>query len=424
MSPPSFNSSTRTPLWTEELLRKLLLAKDINDVHFHVFSRRSKSRVIGPCLLNANTTVLKSSSEYFADLFSSDVIPASTAMMQIATTDEIFDGIDLSEYGYESDSDLEDDTEDTTVSPTHIQVRAGSGSDNKDPGTCVPTMLNVEKNDDFLQRKVANSIGLSSEGSASGGCHIFVKDAAFRTWYCLLHFLYMGTVEFSPLKSSGLHGYRGFYSNTSRVPECSARSMYRLATKLNIDELRDLAFDSIRRDIDENNLLRELASGFTGRHPAVLEMELDLLSQKIASAPIVEGITEALDAYFSKGAIPWGQYHDWILHADSSEAQLVSAVRSHDRSSLASRRTWFGRVCREFFTARTATIFPTRRWGVAAGAIDCRPTIRKGIFSLQSDAAISESTGFVVGHVTANASWAYVEVSCVEKSMMWCRPEF
>lgn len=304
MSPPSFNSSTRTPLWTEELLRKLLLAKDINDVHFHVFSRRSKSRVIGPCLLNANTTVLKSSSEYFADLFSSDVIPASTAMMQIATTDEIFDGIDLSEYGYESDSDLEDDT-DTTVSPTHIQVRAGSGSDNKDPGTCVPTMLNVEKNDDFLQRKVANSIGLSSEGSASiqpngmlqalgGGCHIFVKDAAFRTWYCLLHFLYMGTVEFSPLKSSGLHGYRGFYSNTSRVPECSARSMYRLATKLNIDELRDLAFDSIRRDIDENNLLRELASGFTGRHPAVLEMELDLLSQKIASAPIVEGLPKLL----------------------------------------------------------------------------------------------------------------------------------
>ncbi|KAI6148080.1 hypothetical protein BKA82DRAFT_4147937, partial [Pisolithus tinctorius] len=305
MSSPSFNSSTRTPLWTEELLRKLLLAKDINDVHFHVFSRRSKSRVIGPCLLNANTTVLKSSSEYFADLFSSDVIPASTAMMQIATTNEIFDGIELSEYGYESDSDLEDDTEDTTVSPTHIQVRAGSGSDNKDPGTCVPTMLNVEKDDEFLQRKVANSIGLSSEGSASiqpngmlqalgGGCHIFVKDAAFRTWYCLLHFLYMGTVEFSPLKSSGPHGSRRFYCNTSRVPECSARSMYRLATKLNIDELRDLAFDSIRRDIDENNLLRELASGFTGRHPAVLEMELDLLSQKIASAPIVEGLPKLL----------------------------------------------------------------------------------------------------------------------------------
>lgn len=304
MSPPSFNSSTRTPLWTEELLRKLLLAKDINDVHFHVFSRRSKSRVLGPCVLNANTTVLKSSSEYFADLFSSDVIPASTATMNITTTDEIFDGIDLSEYGYESDSDLEDDT-DTIVSPTQIQVRAGSGRDNKDPGTCVPTMLNVEKDDEFLQRKVANSIGLSSEGSASmqpngmlqalgGGCHIFVKDAAFRTWYCLLHFLYMGTVEFSPLKSSGPHGSRRFYCNTSRVPECSARSMYRLATKLNIDELRDLAFDSICRDIDENNLLRELASGFTGRHPAVLEMELDLLSQKIASAPIVEGLPKLL----------------------------------------------------------------------------------------------------------------------------------
>ncbi|KAI6142513.1 hypothetical protein BKA82DRAFT_4193150 [Pisolithus tinctorius] len=304
MSPPSLNSSTGTPLWTEELLRKLLLAKDINDVHFHVFSRRSKSRVLGPCVLNANTTLLKSSSEYFADLFSSDMIPASTAMMKITTTDEIFDGIDLSEYGYESDSDLEDDTEDI-VSPTQIQVRTGSGSDDKDSGTCVPTMLNVEEDDEFLQRNVANSTGLSSEGPASiqpngmlpplgGGHHIFVKDAAFQTWYCLLHFLYMGTTEFSPLRSSGAHGSRTFSCSTRRVPKCSARSMYRLATKLNIEELRDLAFDSICNNIDECNLLRELASGFTGRYPAVLEMELDLLVQKIASAPIVEGLPKLL----------------------------------------------------------------------------------------------------------------------------------
>ncbi|KAI6160333.1 hypothetical protein EDD17DRAFT_1510623 [Pisolithus thermaeus] len=195
-------------------------------------------------------------------------------MTNVKATDKIFDGIDPSEYGYESDSDLEDD--------------AGSDGDDRDSDTLVPaTTPSLEKYYDFLQRNVSDAIGLSSEGPASvqpfwavdGGRHIFVKDTAFQTWYCLLHFLYMGTAEFSLLKSSGLQG--------SKRLSCSA-------SQLNIDELRDRAFASICSNVDESNLLEELASGFTGRHPAVLEMELDLLLQKIASAHIVEGLPKLM----------------------------------------------------------------------------------------------------------------------------------
>ncbi|KAI6134327.1 hypothetical protein EV401DRAFT_2064078 [Pisolithus croceorrhizus] len=302
MPSSAFNPSPNTPLWTEALLRKLLLAKDINDVHFHVFSRRSKSRVLDPRVLNANTTLLKSSTKYFADLFSSDVIPSNTAMMNVKATDKIFDGIEQSEYGYESDSDLEDDDTDITASPTQTQMTTCSDSDDNDSDTAVPTTPSLEKYYDSFQQNVSDAIGLSSEGPAcaqsiwavGGGRHIFVKDAAFKTWYCLLHFLYMGTTEFSPLSSSGLRGSERSSCNTGRVSKCSAKSMYRLATKLSIDELRDRAFASIRSNIDENNLLQELASRFTGRHPAVLEMELDLLLQKIASAPIVEGLPKLM----------------------------------------------------------------------------------------------------------------------------------
>ncbi|KAI6102995.1 hypothetical protein F5141DRAFT_243248 [Pisolithus sp. B1] len=302
MSPGALNSSTSTPPQTEALLRKLLLAKDVNDVHFHVFSRRSKSRVLDPRVLNANTTLLKSNSKYFADLFGSDVIPSNTAMTNVKATDKIFDGIDPSEYGYESDSDLEDDA-DITASPAQTQVTTGSDGDDRDSDTLVPaTTPSLEKYYDFLQRNVSDAIGLSSEGPASvqpfwavdGGRHIFVKDTAFQTWYCLLHFLYMGTTEFSLLKSSGLQGSKRLSCSASQVPKCSAKSMYRLATKLNIDELRDRAFASICSNVDESNLLEELASGFTGRHPAVLEMELDLLLQKIASAHIVEGLPKLM----------------------------------------------------------------------------------------------------------------------------------
>ncbi|KAI6135313.1 hypothetical protein EDD17DRAFT_1761362 [Pisolithus thermaeus] len=303
-----FDSSTGTPLWTKALLRELLLGKDISNVRFHAFSRRSNSRVLDPRVLNANTTLLKSSSEYFADLFSLDVIPSSAAMMDVETTDEIFDGINLPDYGYESDSDLEDDTVSSAPEP---YVIAGSDGDNKDSGACISTTPSLEKGCNSFEQNISDAIGSSSEGTMSlqpndmlwalsGGRYIFVKDTAFQTWYCLLHFLYMGIVEFSPLRSSGPRGSKRFSCNTSQTPTCSAKSMYRLATKLNINELRDRAFASIRSNIDENNLLQELASGFTGRYPAVLEMELDLLLQKIASAPIVEGLPKLIERISQK----------------------------------------------------------------------------------------------------------------------------
>ncbi|KAI6101767.1 hypothetical protein EDD16DRAFT_374113 [Pisolithus croceorrhizus] len=306
-----FDSSTGTPLWTKALLRELLLGKDISNVRFHAFSRRSNSRVLDPRVLNANTTLLKSSSEYFADLFSLDVIPSSAAMMDVETTDEIFDGINLPDYGYESDSDLEDDTDITVSSAPEPYVIAGSDGDNKDSGACISTTPSLEKGCNSFEQNISDAIGSSSEGTMSlqpndmlwalsGGRYIFVKDTAFQTWYCLLHFLYMGIVEFSPLRSSGPRGSKRFSCNTSQTPTCSAKSMYRLATKLNINELRDRAFASIRSNIDENNLLQELASGFTGRYPAVLEMELDLLLQKIASAPIVEGLPKLIERISQK----------------------------------------------------------------------------------------------------------------------------
>ncbi|KIK22894.1 hypothetical protein PISMIDRAFT_679755 [Pisolithus microcarpus 441] len=307
----SFKSCIGTPAWTDEFLRQSLLAEDIIDVHFHLFSRRSKSRVLHPRMLNTNTALLKSSGKYFKDLFSSDPAPSDAMIFNVRTTDVIFDGLELDEYGYGSDSDLEDEDDGTTVkgdtdasvSLTQSSVAMGSDFDDRASHSYLTNPSNYAGNYTFpVHRNGSDASGATSswnyqnfqlDGMSSvsdRGFHIFVKDTAFQTWYSLMYYLYTDYITFSPLKSSGQREH-GRYSRTAKPrPQCSAKSMYCLATKLGIDKLRDLAFDSIRDTVNESNLLQELASSFAGRYPDVLELELDLLAQKVASTPIVEGL--------------------------------------------------------------------------------------------------------------------------------------
>ncbi|KAI6102447.1 hypothetical protein EDD16DRAFT_1716020 [Pisolithus croceorrhizus] len=100
----SFKSCIGMPSWTDEFLRQSLLSEDIIDVHFHLFSRRSKSRVLYPRMLNTNTALLKNSAKYFKDVFSSDSAPSHAIIFNVRTTDSIFDGLELDDYGYGSDS--------------------------------------------------------------------------------------------------------------------------------------------------------------------------------------------------------------------------------------------------------------------------------------------------------------------------------
>ena len=101
---------------------------------------------------------------------------------------------------------------------------------------------------------------------------------------------------------------------TSKV--CTTRhciiqhSLTSFRLQLNLEELREHAFNTITECLDEDNLLQELAGSFAGRYgiyyfyytstmnhtsgmnrySRVLELELDLLLQKIATPPIVEGL--------------------------------------------------------------------------------------------------------------------------------------
>ncbi|KIM57529.1 hypothetical protein SCLCIDRAFT_28761 [Scleroderma citrinum Foug A] len=315
-------AKAKTPTWTEELLRQSLLSEELIDIHFHLFASRSKSSgsAVNVRTLHANAVLLKKSAKYFADLLGPETSPSGTMLMDVKLDDEIFGGLALGDYGYESDSDLEDEDNDEDEDEKDDPDDDRSvDADITGSNSFVSATADSVKDYDLLEKEDSNTTtptgGLPGRPTAhkpsgivsipSKGRHIFIKDTAFQTWYCLMYYLYTGEVHLLPPKSSGNQGSRRLSLNASEEPRCSAKSMFRLAIKLNLDELREHAFSMMNESLDERNLLQELASGFVGRYPRVLEMELDMLSQTIATAPIIEGLP-ALMRRISQKELPHG----------------------------------------------------------------------------------------------------------------------
>jgi len=63
-------------------------------------------------------------------------------------------------------------------------------------------------------------------------------------------------------------------------PPCSPKSMYRLADKLAMEDLKKRAFDAVKAGLSTVNIVNEALSYFTSRHPDVQKMELDILVEK------------------------------------------------------------------------------------------------------------------------------------------------
>jgi hypothetical protein len=81
--------------------------------------------------------------------------------------------------------------------------------------------------------------------------------------------------------------------------------MYRLASKVGLDDLRDEAFSYIRSNLTEHNILQELSCSLVSTHPNLLEMELDVLYSHIGFAPVVAEFP-ALARRIAKGELPHG----------------------------------------------------------------------------------------------------------------------
>lgn len=79
--------------------------------------------------------------------------------------------------------------------------------------------------------------------------------------------------------------------------------MYRLADKLNLDDLKALALRDLRKKLSPENIVQELFSTVTAQHSEVLEMELAYFREHALSRRMLPALQGKL-ADVAAGSLP------------------------------------------------------------------------------------------------------------------------
>ncbi|KAI0826414.1 hypothetical protein BC629DRAFT_78047 [Irpex lacteus] len=165
-----------------------------------------------------------------------------------------------SEYDYDSDSDLEDGPE--VAHPEDSSETARSLDLNVVPPKIVPVQGSGE-----LRSRV-----------------LFIQDVASTTMKAFIYYLYTGEVNFAPLSSWPHYPPSVSIGSTTtpqvvmRVPEaplCSPKSMYRLADKYGIADLKEKARLDIKSKLKNDNIVQELRTSFTSTYDDIRNMEVE-----------------------------------------------------------------------------------------------------------------------------------------------------
>ncbi|KAG1888326.1 hypothetical protein F4604DRAFT_1674688 [Suillus subluteus] len=276
-------SSDQARMNTTSVLRKSLIGEPLN-TQFYLFSTRSKPKgnVTKLQPLFAYHEALTASSEYFSDWIS------------------------LDEYGYASDSDLDEEEEKEETNGTvqdneKFELRANISAE-KMPRT--PSIKH------FNTREM--------QCGTIPSRRVLITDTAFKTWQVLLYYLYTDEIIFAPLRSQASPTTRN--PSLNEPPLCSPKSMYRLACKVKDAGLQTKALAAIRSSLTEHNVLPELSSSLTSRFPAILEMEVNALFQHIATPTVtkdfpmlIQRIVGAGSTDFPRGAEILTKLHEKML---------------------------------------------------------------------------------------------------------------
>ncbi|TFK54321.1 hypothetical protein OE88DRAFT_1654944 [Heliocybe sulcata] len=270
---PAEASELRTPLY--ETLETSMITGSFGDTRLFAFSRRQQSsgRIGTPKALFVNSSILKAASYY-------DILLSAGFSESLETAlDDCFPAsekpqIDLNDYGYGSDSDLSDydeaqpsKSDDGVASQQESDWRGASGHGETPPVT---------------QCKLGRTI--------------VVKDAAYRTYKALMFYLYTGEIKFRPLTSSQKRSAGDAVAQEHASRSCSPKSMYRLADKLGLEELKLLARDAIKSGLSEANILEEAFSKFTATpgYGEIRKIELEILCKTCRSASVREDLPKMM----------------------------------------------------------------------------------------------------------------------------------
>ncbi|OJT01842.1 hypothetical protein TRAPUB_7707 [Trametes pubescens] len=106
---------------------------------------------------------------------------------------------------------------------------------------------------------------------------VVIPDVAFKTFKALVYYAYTGEIGFATLQSARRAANKGDPVLPGPALACSPKSMYRLADKYGMVQLKDLAAKNIRSQLTSKIAMREVLSGFTARYPEIIHFETDFI---------------------------------------------------------------------------------------------------------------------------------------------------
>ncbi|KAH9938931.1 hypothetical protein B0H21DRAFT_757574 [Amylocystis lapponica] len=287
-------SSLSTQDVLQAAIRLSIAGADFGDTKFYVFSRRTTSgSVKTPRAVIGNSLALRRASAHFEHLLSGGFAESVSSRMDASSY--INEQMSVDMYGYESDSDLEDEDEEDEDNIGNIRETVSSGQPQEVPDN-LPVVEGSAVREDATKGSTSQDVKSSeilveSTGSTVrdalipkelGQAHrtVFVKDMAFKTWQAFMFYTYLGKVEFAPLRSQAgtTRKEKGHWqADLYKPPQCSPKSMYRLADKYDLKDLKELAKNDIKQKLTEDNILVELFSDFTSSYSEILELEIQFI---------------------------------------------------------------------------------------------------------------------------------------------------
>ncbi|KAI0633353.1 hypothetical protein C8Q77DRAFT_1157567 [Trametes polyzona] len=291
------------------------------DVKFYLFSRRNHSGLVDTTRpLYANSALLRKASPHFDIILSSGFVESE--MTSLDTPFPVGRACFTDEYDYYEDSDLDDNDDcesngkpehttahtipertvpSTPAEPTLSQPSvADSGKQTHTPAAPEKVDgVDPEMETNNYQNAPVPRVALAGRK----GRVVYVPDFAYRTWEAFIFYTFFGTVSFAPLGSQTRRSLPA--PKPYDPPLCSPKSMYRLAEKYGIEELKELSLRQLETCMENHNVLVELFSSFTLTYAAIQDAEVEYLRAHLRDKDIQRQIPEWLQA-LEEGKMPRG----------------------------------------------------------------------------------------------------------------------
>ncbi|KAF9785405.1 hypothetical protein BJ322DRAFT_828370 [Thelephora terrestris] len=243
-----------TTVALREALNEGISSGSFIDTKIILYSYRDFSgRVCRPKALYANSHVLKTV-PYFNDLLFGDFAESQSKEFEEAIDE---DG-STEDYEYLSDSDLEDDEDEKILSgmestPHTLDAPASVGEEKAVP-------------EDYRERIEKGKV-------------VKIPDIAFLTFQAFLVYLYTSKIWFAPFGSEENRRSRSVeIIDPGTFPRASPKSIYRLADKYDVPELKALALNHIRHQLTKCDIVEETFSRFASRFDEVRSLYLEQLA--------------------------------------------------------------------------------------------------------------------------------------------------